>query len=351
MSKETIGKFIPVLPSGQMQDNWWEESSPFTYNTGLISTYYGISDYNYREKFKIPKDFILFADSGGFQNMTLNSILSPEKVLQWQEKNADIGFTFDYPILENDSIETKRKKQIKTVEKAYLTLKEKKDIKLYAVIQGHSLIEQSFIINKYKEMGNFELFDGYAIGGLVPLSGKKMLLTQVLTIFMEQIKEYKKPVHFFGLSGKNTMPIINYLSKAYDIPITFDSSSAIYGMSNRRFWIDMYNRDILKLSNRNDTLIQELPCDCPVCKKFTINDFCENERLIGLHNLYKIIKYQKILRILSKDIEAYKSFCKDKKQYFSFIDEVRKNGLEETLNIHYGHFNKHKTKSLKEFFI
>ena len=67
----------------------------------MSATYY-IKTKNIREKYKFPNDFNIMLDSGGWQNYKGDTGLDVIDVLRWQEANANIGYSLDYPLTEND---------------------------------------------------------------------------------------------------------------------------------------------------------------------------------------------------------------------------------------------------------
>ena len=325
--------YVPIFLQGDI--SWWKEGDYFKHPFLLISAYYGRQKPNFREDLEIPKEVTVMGDSGGFQNMTQQAFLDPLSVLKWQERNCNIGFTFDLPILQNDTTEIKIKKQDETVENAYIALNNRKEMALYAIVQGHTYQEQLRILDQYEKMGNPGKFDGWAIGGLVPLAGNTMLIAQILTTFIHLINERKKtvPLHVFGLSGINTMPIMAYLAKVYDKIITFDSSSYASGMIRKDYWLD-YGRFSFNI-DKNIKLTRP-PCPCVVCRNKAMTDFfgSAGSYLITLHNLKQVIDLTKILHSLADDKELLIKYCKSNivKESIRFIDYTQERGLEKALN-------------------
>jgi queuine/archaeosine tRNA-ribosyltransferase len=127
---------------------WGTKTSVIQYPFMLVSTYFGLKVPNFRDelkKYDLMDNFLIFGDSGGFQNYSMNANLNPIDVLRWQEKNCDIAATFDYPIGPDDNNNKIKEKQIKTVDNAYMALNNKQtNIKIYAAVQGHSIDEQQF---------------------------------------------------------------------------------------------------------------------------------------------------------------------------------------------------------------
>jgi len=89
-----------ILPDLERAGFSWWNGNFFHYKYGLISAYYGIYDFNFRERIKFPRDGILVADSGGLQSLTQNWQEEVIKILRWQERNADIALTFDITSLQ-----------------------------------------------------------------------------------------------------------------------------------------------------------------------------------------------------------------------------------------------------------
>ena len=226
--------------------------------------------------------------------MTQNADLDPLTVLRWQEANCDIALTFDLPIFLNDTLQTKEYKLKQTAKNAIFALskRQNKKLKLYAVFQGHTAKEQTSMLNYYGD--SIKDFDGIAIGSLVPIAGNTEKLVKILTLFCYNMKDYKKPVHFFGLSGNKIIPYIIYLSKKFNLHITFDSSSYGAGAIRREFWLGNGSKKINCMKEYYD----KMPCDCPVCSvvkdwKVYQQDGSLAGGLISLHNLYQTLMFVK----------------------------------------------------------
>ena len=352
-SYKNIGTFIPQMAPeanrlnhqwGEYKFSWWEPNSFFFYPSILLSAYYGIKYQDLRKQYNIPKEVVIFGDSGGFQNMSLDATLSPLSVLEWQENNCDVGFIFDNPIFGNDNEETKLLKQQTTVDNGSLALRNRradKPLKLYGVIQGHTMEEQQRIINMYKTAGDFDKYDGFSVGGLVPIAGNLPKMTQVLTTFFENFKDDTRPLHILGTSGLNSMAIINYLMIKYKkTAITFDSST--YGSGARRLeWDHLTLNYSIAFQTANPNRLKELPCLCPVCS--IVRHTSEVTKggstpgaILSLHNLWQYIQYSHFLGCLRNDEELFREFMtsrndSDLNSSITFIDSVFEIGYEKTL--------------------
>lgn len=332
-----------------LKENWWHGKCPFRHNSMLISAYYFMKDPNFREHYKIPKEgFNLIGDSGGYQQMSLGGECNPRRVIEWQEKNCDIALSYDKPLGPDDDTSSIRDKQEFTAKNAYFMIDEaqKPSVKKYAVFHGRNLNELTKMFTLYNENGNIHRFDGYAIGSLVPIAGNVPLITRILTIFLENIKGLvngKFPIHVFGLSSRNMIPIFAYLSRVYEIDISFDSNSFCNNDLRGDFIVNFENNKTVFLDNRNsirkEREIKRIPCACPVCKNQLIDEYDANDhrkmRYVLMHNLYQIINYTAIFRSLMDNKEAYIKYVSTMKEVFDaicFIDKVRVNGLERVLS-------------------
>ena len=351
-----------------LKENWWHGKCPFRHPSMLVSAYYFMKDPDFREHYKIPREgFNLVGDSGGFQQMTLGGECNPRRVIEWQEKNCDIALPYDKPLGLDDEKATIMDKQEFTADNAYFMIANatNPNVKKYAVFHGRNFEELDNMFSLYKENGDLSKFDGYAIGSLVPVAGNVPLITRILTIFIEKLRSEgcnPKPIHIFGLSSRNMIPIFAYLSRVYDIDITFDSNSFCNNDLRGDFIINFEQNKSVFLDNRNSIKnkrkIKRIPCACPVCKNQLIDEYDVGDhrkmRYVLMHNLYQIINYTAIFRSLMDDKEAYFKYVKDMSEVceaLSFIDRVRTRGLEKVLTQdNYG--NKtfgHKHVGLGEF--
>lgn len=351
-----------------LKENWWHGKCPFRHPSMLISAYYFMKDPDFRNHYKIPKEnFTLQGDSGGFSHMTLGGECDKRRVLEWQEKNCDVAFSYDKPLGPDDDKTTIRDKQSETAKNAYFMIDNaiKPQVSKYAVFHGRNIWELDIMFDFYKGNGNLNRFDGYAIGSLVPIAGNVPLITRILTIFIEKLKKTgvgHKPIHIFGLSSRNMIPIFAYLSRVYNIDISFDSNSFCNNDLRGDFIVNFENNKSVFLDNRNsitkERKIKRIPCACPVCKNQLIDDYDARDhrkmRYVLMHNLYQIINYTAIFRSLMDDKDAYFKYIKDMSEVceaLSFIERAKTRGLEKVLSQdNYG--NKtfgHKHVGLGEF--
>jgi tRNA-guanine family transglycosylase len=329
---------------------WFLDNSIEKYNYLLISTYYGLQFEDFRKRLNIADDVIVYGDSGGFQNFSLNACMDPMQVLRWQEKNCDIGFTFDYPLAITDTKEQIKTKQKGTVDNAYIALNNRinPNLKLYAAIQGHTVDELNFIFDLYEQNKDFDKFDGFGFGGFGSVNKNFDTLFLAIVNMFERTKKYNKPMHFFGISSFKTVSLINYLSKYYKKIITFDSSTFSIGARNRIYYLEG-KVPFSGITLNEKTSFKEFPCNCNVCRSFKLSEVV-NEKFIGVilsyHN-FNLMKNKFIMmnELINKKEEykiwSYRNISKDLEKYYKFIDNVQEKGYENAVKNFQISFEKH----------
>ena len=203
--------------------------------------------FHYAKQMKESSSIPLFVDSGGFaslfQNATVHKVsglgvlstttnegtetLHPRDVLEFQERQADVAFTLDFPIPPAMSIREGRWRLNLTVANARWAIenRRRKDMLLFACVQGWDVDSYTRCAVAYAELP----FDGIAIGGLVP---RVHDLTAVLRI-VEAVRSAvpDKPLHVLGLGKPN---IVEALFK-HGVQ-SVDSSSYIKLAAAGRLW-------------------------------------------------------------------------------------------------------------------
>lgn len=284
---------------------WWEENSFFKYDSMLCSAFYGMADrWNYREDYKIPKDFLLIADSGGFEQATQGVRIEAIDVLKWQENNADIALTLDIPPVNPENLKFTEDQHFfeacakQSLRNAECAQRNRKNIKLYNVLQGHTIEQLDFWSQK-----RLNEFDGTA------LSHKSKFLVWLSVQAMYAKEQGVQNIHVLTGTGYNSVPIIVYLKKHFKT-VTFDSSS--YGMGARRMQYNLPYRYHIFFGRNYNNKIKTLPCDCPICQNITIEDLQSGTSVAGallsLHNLYNYIQHVEFLNTISDDEELFTNY-------------------------------------------
>ncbi len=238
---------------------------------------------------------VIFADSGGFNLKDREDHPSPFQILEIQEKmKADIYATLDLPILPDMRPEKRLNRIEKNIDFALKTSRAKKSkALLYASVHGHDpkVIQNS--ISYLEKRGDF---DGYALGGLVPIRNN---YPKLFSLILAARKSTDKPLHVFGLGGMLHQLLLMYLGVD-----TFDSSSYIRGGSHREYYVP----GLRSYRMKEFVHLDYLPCSCPICTSNSPKEVKNSRDLITKHNLWTIIiemrKFKWIVE-MEKDVESY----------------------------------------------
>ncbi|MEM2083115.1 MAG: tRNA guanosine(15) transglycosylase TgtA [Nitrososphaerota archaeon] len=275
----------------------------------------------------------IFCDSGAYQMFRGEIKISQKEIIEFQEKiGTDVGVMLDVPS-KNENYEETRQSVLETIERAkeWEKIKSSKNVFWEGVIQGggfRDLVEYSC-----RRMREFN-FDIFAVG-VPPLLWKnyefKSITLQGLTTKINIPSN--KPLHAFGIGH----PIIFCFLVAigYDI---FDSASYAIYARDLRYITEYGTKKIDKL--------EFLPCNCPICSKYTIKEIKEMEKndkikIIAKHNLYTILKEINIIKQAIKEnslwelcqirarnhpklLETLFFLLKDNYDFFEKIEPIRK---------------------------
>ncbi len=196
----------------------------------------------YAQQMKKRPQMPLFIDSGGFAGLFEGSEfvehadyasiktkeedeINPLDVLEFQEKNADIGATLDAIIPPGlDEKECIRRQRI-TIKNALYSLKhlKSKDLILYASLQCWDEASARYIAKIYADAG----FEGIAIGGMVPRAKDTEYMKTIVHAVRDEAPNCA--IHVFGCGNMETIPIL--IEQGAD---SFDSSSYVRNAVDRR---------------------------------------------------------------------------------------------------------------------
>lgn len=354
--------YVPALLSGMenqikreilwknYDSSWFTDKGIFLHPHILTSYYYAKTIPNYRKALRIRNDCTLWVDSGGYTVATKGAELDAREVLKWQEDNADISYTLDYPPIKiyggsqtsmggftDVSFEELKEKAIKTAKNNEIFLRERtnKHLKIYNVIHGVTL---KYLEEWWKYNGEFK-FEGYALGTKPAFDA----LHQASKLAFLHSKGIRKNVHMLGLSGIRVIPVLAYISKYVD-RISFDSTSYGRGALNRTYFLPHKLNDHISFGEDYERGKMEISCTCPVCSKLDSADDLAAPHtwpgmLIALHNLYLIQEQVSRLNECIDDFEALKketeSMTGEKYEHsmaavaINFFDHYLKYGLED----------------------
>lgn len=319
--------YIPAnMPGGPTMMNslfnnkiigWWNDDCMMRKSKILVSAYHAISAEKRKcpmESFKIPKDVLLFGDSGGFTSSTIGEIdLQPVQVMEWQEKYCDVGLSLDVPPY-NLTDETKSpilndEKFNYCLNKSYdntvkmIEVRKNKDMLFYICIHGDSFKRLETWFEKHKDLQ----CDGYA---LAP-KDKGDYWNLAKTLLWIYHKGVRKNVHLLAFSGTRTMPILAYMTK-YIKNLTYDSSTWAGGAMRKEFNLPYLKVKVI-ISDRTNYDFANPLCDCVICQQCKMDDF-QNIKyggsLMSLHNLIMFDNLDKILRGIRNDDELFFEFIR-----------------------------------------
>jgi helicase len=202
---------------------------------------------HYARQMKQRPRLPLMIDSGGFACLMKDTVLEsefglgvlvkateegtervhPADVLDFQEENADIAFTLDFPIPPGTPSDEAKRRLDLTIANAVWALenRRRRDLILYACVQGWDI--ESYI-QCAKACTHYD-FDGIAIGGLVPRLHDRDNLFKIVKSIRKLIPD--KPLHVFGV-GKPEI-----VAKLFHLGVqSVDSSSYVKLAADGKAW-------------------------------------------------------------------------------------------------------------------
>ena len=287
-------------------------------HTGVMLAY---EDSNSKRSHKYDKsklDFMLMADSGGFQILSgVRSFVDPKDLAKFCNQYATHAMTLDIPTRAGIDVSlVKKSAKIQKLNTNILLKNLNKDIVLYNVSHGSTPNNRRKFIDAVYD----DRLDSWAIGGAYygNLFDK---LCHLLTV-IDHTKA--KNFHLLGTANTKTIILIAWLGKYIDV--TSDSSSHIQsGKCNSLFTIMERRFKKLAIGGRRDFQLQsdEVHPQLPACGSFlgtvdTTEIFQKAERgntchfLTILHDIHAMANYTEIWNDLAKKstLKQYKELMK-----------------------------------------
>ena len=232
-------------------------------------------------------DNTIMTDSGTFQSYVYKNIdIDPIEIVKFQRDiDSDIG-----TILDVFSTPDQKKSEVEngikvTLNRAKKSLKVKKDMILACTVQGS--IYPELREKCARELSKTEA-DFFPIGGVVPLM-ENQRYTDLVRCIISSKKGLNpsKPVHLFGAGH----PLIFPLAVALGCDL-FDSSAYIKYANDGRMIFYWGTEKLQDLS--------ELPCNCPICSKYSATELKKLDKKfktleLAKHNLY--VSFSEIKKI------------------------------------------------------
>ena len=153
--------------------------------------------------------------------------IHPSDVLDFQEENADIAFTLDFPIPPGTHVNEAKRRLELTIANAVWALnnRRRRDLILYACVQGWDIESYVECAQTYAHHD----FDGIAIGGLVPRLRDRETFFRIVKAIRSTVPD--KPIHVFGV-GKPEI-----VSELFSLGVqSVDSSSYVKLAAEGKAW-------------------------------------------------------------------------------------------------------------------
>lgn len=221
----------------------------------------------------------VMTDSGAYQLMEYGEVeVAPLEILEYQVKlGSDIGVILDIPTRHNSPREVVAKEVEETLRRAGEALCVDRDgMLLVGPVQGGLYLD--IVARAARELSTMG-FDVYGIGGPVQLMANYSYAELVRLVMTAKMNlPPGKPVHLFGAGNPHMLALA--VAMGADL---FDSASyALYAKDGR--YMTPYG--VFRLEELGD-----LPCECPVCARASIEELREmpvQERVykLALHNLH-----------------------------------------------------------------
>ena len=224
----------------------------------------------------------IMTDSGSFQLSVYGDVdITNKEVIEFQELiKTDIGTSLDIPTAPFVTREKAEEDLEITLQRAREAIEyrnsQNMEMKLNSVVQGSTFPDlRRYCADKLTKLDA----DLYPIGAVVPLM-ESYHYKDLVDVVMNSVAHLpdNKPRHLMGAGH----PMIFALAAAMGCDL-FDSAAYILYAEDDRL---LSTRGTYKLEN-----LQEMPCSCEVCTKYTPDDLRamdkkERRDLIAIHNLH-----------------------------------------------------------------
>jgi len=297
----TTPNLMPVINPNKMPITPNEMKKLFGTEIVITNSYIINKDEKLREKALkngvhklIDFDGPIMTDSGTFQSYVYGKVnVDPVEIVKFQRDiGSDIGTILDVFGTPDQTKKEAEQGMKETIKRAKKSIPVKKDMMLACTVQGSIYSDlREFCA---KELSKIDA-DFFPIGGVVPLMENQRYTDLVKCIISaKRGLDPSKPVHLFGAGHPVVFPLAVALGCDF-----FDSSAyAKYADDGRM---------ILPEGTEKLEDLEELPCCCPVCSKFTASELKKmekNESTLELakHNLY--VSFAEIKKIRSAIVEG-----------------------------------------------
>jgi len=237
----------------------------------------------------------IMTDSGAYQILRYGSVeVSPEEIINYEKSiNSDIAVILDVPTGPKDNWHEAKKSVEITLSRAAESIKIRDSERLWVgPIQGGRYLD--LVTLSAKSMLQYG-FDIYAVGSPTGLmEGYKFSTVLAMVITAKNIIGPAYPLHLFGAGHPMFFPFM----AAVGVDLFDSAAYALYAQDDRY----ITPSGTFRLNE-----LKELPCNCPVCSKTSIEELKimnkdERRRFLMMHNLY--VSLSEIKRVRQHIIEG-----------------------------------------------
>jgi tRNA-guanine family transglycosylase len=312
---------------------------------GVMTSIASLADYGIREEkldwyldneireWECFSDFdgMIFADSGGYKILTQGGALEgknfekdidQDKALDMQlALGPDIVVNLDHPIHPDDEFEDRLEKMEQTAANAarFAERRDEVDGACYLTVHGYyeAMLERCFdLIEDELSKPIPEVFDGIALGSLVPRKDNVEVLVEAVSDCKKEMRQrgYENlPLHVLGISG-NVMPLLVVLGAD-----SFDSASYLHQAINGKYCVNLFETVPIDEANLE-------ACNCRVCN----DDFHQARMREEIDELYQKDILGSVaahnLAIQQRELRQFRQVIAqgDQKQVADYLEEAVK---------------------------
>ncbi|MCK5261484.1 MAG: hypothetical protein KAJ44_04835 [Thermoplasmatales archaeon] len=290
--------YLPVVNYDSKEEfKYWTNNCPIFYNNLLVSPFTTGWDKN-RRHFD-GKTLKIYADSGGYQVVTMDKRVASLDVLRWQQRIAHIAFTLDIPphhFSKNYNKDQFLKCMYQSNKNADLMWEFNKDydMQLWGVIQGKTYDELKMW---YEDLTKGHEYDGYCIALSIHKSDADLPWIEQLRF----VSTIPKCFHFLGWSEPLFVVVLAKLAQKMNLRYTYDSSTPTIGARYGQY-IEPSSLSPVPFNKYKS----KLPCMCPTCSRHSVEEMMDTTQLLNLHNLYMKISFCRLANLAASDDDLFK---------------------------------------------
>lgn len=287
------------------EDLWWTKESKYVYHPYIMISYGLLKGMDLLRVIKSRKtlyieeddNVLIFADSGGLQQFTMNVSINPLEVLDWQMKIADWALMLDYPVTSPKKYYTAEKesylKAAKYSRKSIELVKDKvknSDIKFWGILHGADYETMEYWWNEVLADYIDDILYGVSFG-IRPPRNYDLLIEAVNFLRKQGVKR----IHALALSNMPMLILLGEATKWFELVSTDSSNfSLLAGRGKVYFPMPLPKLTQVAVGYASD---KEQPmCFCPACQEYRRmklnpkNFNLYRYTLASYHNLFVVLQ-------------------------------------------------------------